>query len=237
MSLMFFLSGLFVWHSLARKGSAKFLRDRLLRLGIPFVVAATILAPLAYYPAYLRTASHTGVAGYWHQWRGLGNWPAGPAWFVWVLLTFDLIATLLFVIAPGWGESLGRVISGVSRRPVVFFAGLVAISAIAYIPMALIFTSTAWAAFGRRRRGMRPRSRTARSPWKTCAALALVGAYGSGFVCSNRSGHCPHSHLPHPIADLGCREGHRIRPLLRSVLLCLSGRIHPFCTIALPAVR
>ena len=148
MSLMFFLSGLFVWHGLVHKGSAKFLKGRLLRLGIPFVVAAAILAPLAYYPAYLRTASHTGVAGYWHQWRGLGNWPAGPAWFVWVLLTFDLIATLLFVIAPGWGESLGRVISGVSRRPVVFFAGLVAISAIAYIPMELIFTSTAWTAFG-----------------------------------------------------------------------------------------
>jgi peptidoglycan/LPS O-acetylase OafA/YrhL len=148
MSLMFFLSGLFVWHGLVQKGSAKFLKGRLLRLGIPFVVAAAILSPLAYNPAYLRTASHTGVAGYWHQWRGLGNWPAGPAWFVWVLLTFDLIATLLFVIAPGWGESLGRVISEVSRRPVVFFAGLVAISAIAYIPMELIFTSTAWTAFG-----------------------------------------------------------------------------------------
>jgi peptidoglycan/LPS O-acetylase OafA/YrhL len=148
MSLLFFLSGLFVWHSLARKGSARFLRDRLLRLGIPFVVAAAILAPLAYYPAYLRTTSHTGVAEYWHQWLALGQWPSGPVWFVWVLLTFDLIATLLFVIAPGWGVSVGRFVSGVSRRPAVFFAGLIAISAIAYIPMALIFTPTAWAAFG-----------------------------------------------------------------------------------------
>ena len=37
MSLMFLLSGLFVWPSLARKGGARFLRDRLLRLGVPFV--------------------------------------------------------------------------------------------------------------------------------------------------------------------------------------------------------
>jgi hypothetical protein len=71
MSLMFFLSGLFVWNSLQRKGAGAFVRDRVVRLGIPFAVAATLIAPLAYYPAYLTTASHTGVAGYWHliAWR------------------------------------------------------------------------------------------------------------------------------------------------------------------------
>lgn len=50
MSLMFFLSGLFVWRSLARKGAAGFLRDRVLRLGVPFVIAAALIAPLAYLP-------------------------------------------------------------------------------------------------------------------------------------------------------------------------------------------
>src|SRR5215467_13007348 len=38
MALMFLLSGLFVWPSLERKGSARFLRDRTLRLGVPFAV-------------------------------------------------------------------------------------------------------------------------------------------------------------------------------------------------------
>ncbi len=103
MSLMFFLSGLFVWHALTTKGAARFLRDRLLRLGLPFVVAAGVLAPLAYYPTYLQISGHTGLAGFWHQWLLLGNWPAGPAWFIWVLLTFDCIAALLFVLAPKWG--------------------------------------------------------------------------------------------------------------------------------------
>jgi hypothetical protein len=42
MALMFLLSGLFVWPSLERKGGAKFLRDRLLRLGVPFAVAAGV---------------------------------------------------------------------------------------------------------------------------------------------------------------------------------------------------
>src|SRR5215471_18425674 len=37
MALMFFLSGLFVWPSLRRKGAGTFLRDRVLRLGLPFL--------------------------------------------------------------------------------------------------------------------------------------------------------------------------------------------------------
>jgi peptidoglycan/LPS O-acetylase OafA/YrhL len=126
----------------------KFLRDRLLRLGLPFVIAAALLAPLAYYPTYLQSPGHSGLAGFWIQWTSLGQWPAGPAWFVWVLLAFDSIAALLFVVAPKWGEALGALTSGASRRPVVFFAALIAISAAAYLPMALHFGPGAWAALG-----------------------------------------------------------------------------------------
>jgi peptidoglycan/LPS O-acetylase OafA/YrhL len=148
MSLMFFLSGLFVWRGLVRKGSATFLRDRLLRLGLPFVVAAVVFAPIAYYPAYLQTSGHAAFGEFWRQWRSMGQWPAGPVWFVWVLLAFDCVAALLFRIAPRWGETLGARTSGALRRPAVFFAALVAISAIAYIPMALQFSPISWTAFG-----------------------------------------------------------------------------------------
>lgn len=148
MSLMFFLSGLFVWHGLRTKGSAKFLRGRLLRLGVPFLVAAAIVAPLAYYPTYLEISNHSGFAGFWHQWLSLGNWPAGPAWFIWVLLAFDCIAALLFVMAPRWGDTLGRIMAGATARPAAFFLFVIAISAITYIPMALVFTPVDWWAFG-----------------------------------------------------------------------------------------
>ncbi len=148
MSLMFFLSGLFVWNSLRRKGSRHFFRDRAIRLGLPFLAAAAIIAPLAYYPAYLQRTAHPDFAGFWRQWLSLGNWPAGPAWFVWLLLGFDCIAVLLFLPLPQWGETLGRLLAGASRRPAVFFALFAALSAAAYIPMALAFGPYSWTAFG-----------------------------------------------------------------------------------------
>src|SRR5271166_4181106 len=37
MSLLFFLSGLFVWSSLERKGPRAFVRDRMLMLALPFI--------------------------------------------------------------------------------------------------------------------------------------------------------------------------------------------------------
>src|SRR6187402_871532 len=68
MSLMFFLSGLFVPSSLANKGSWKFLSDRLLRIGLPMALAIIFLAPLAYYAAFRTTAADPGVDAYWQAW-------------------------------------------------------------------------------------------------------------------------------------------------------------------------
>jgi peptidoglycan/LPS O-acetylase OafA/YrhL len=148
MALMFFLSGLFVWKSLQRKGSGHFLRDRAVRLGLPFLVAAAVVAPVAYYPAYLQTGAGGGIAGFWQQWRSLGNWPAGPAWFVWVLLAFDVLAAVLVLVLPRWGDALGRLASISNRRPMVFFGLLVAASAAAYVPLALVFNPFYWSSFG-----------------------------------------------------------------------------------------
>src|ERR1700694_2653503 len=46
MALMYFLSGVFVWPSLNRKKDWAFLRDRVLRLGLPYEFGVAILIPL-----------------------------------------------------------------------------------------------------------------------------------------------------------------------------------------------
>src|ERR1700735_3424184 len=52
MSLMFFVSGLFVYPALRWHGTWGFIRERLLRLGVPFVFAVVFLMPIAYYASW-----------------------------------------------------------------------------------------------------------------------------------------------------------------------------------------
>src|SRR3979409_2813551 len=54
MAMFFFLSGLFVWPGITRKGPAKYLSDRLVRLGIPFAICAFTIIPIALYALALR---------------------------------------------------------------------------------------------------------------------------------------------------------------------------------------
>src|SRR5689334_12953823 len=67
MSLMFFISGLFVWPSLRRSGALAFLRGRLLRLGAPFAAGVVLLMPLAYYASWQLTGHDAGYLAYWRQ--------------------------------------------------------------------------------------------------------------------------------------------------------------------------
>ncbi len=145
MALMFLLSGLFAWPSLERKGAARFLRDRMLRLGVPFVVACAILMPIAYYPSYALTAAPQGVFGYARAWLSLGFWPGGPGWFIWVLLLFDAVAAGLHVLWRRRREnSAARRPLGINWRPLTFVAGLLIVSVITYMPVSLAFGADNW---------------------------------------------------------------------------------------------
>jgi peptidoglycan/LPS O-acetylase OafA/YrhL len=148
MSLMFFLSGLFFWQGLKRRGLLRFLRDRAIRLGLPLLIAITLVSAAAYYPSYLQTATHTGFSGFCHQWAALGFLPTGPAWFVAILLAFDCVAAVVLTLLPAAMRALSTSTRCLSRSPLLFFSVLLATSALVYIPMAIVFTPTAWSAFG-----------------------------------------------------------------------------------------
>jgi peptidoglycan/LPS O-acetylase OafA/YrhL len=143
-TLIFFLSGLFVWRSLTRKGVRPFLRERLLRIGLPFVFAITILMPLAHYAVYRVTAVDPSIAAYWRHLLALPLWPTGPPWFLWMLLTFDLAAVALYRFVPAAGDTLAKLSARPQRLLVVLFAA----SALAYVPLAVGFTPWDWIEFG-----------------------------------------------------------------------------------------
>jgi peptidoglycan/LPS O-acetylase OafA/YrhL len=148
MSLMFFLSALFTWPSLNRKGSWGFLCDRFLRLGVPFLFALAVIMPIALYPVYRVTAIDPGLAAYAHHLLALPFWPNGPMWFLWQLLAFTVVAAGVHRFVPGCVDWLSRSSSSAGNRPGRFYLGLVTASALAYVPLALLFTPMDWSNHG-----------------------------------------------------------------------------------------
>jgi hypothetical protein len=148
MAMFFFLSGLFVWPGLGHKALAIFLRDRLLRLGLPFAIAAVTVIPIAYYAISLRQHPEIGFSAFWWNMVTSGPWPSGPLWFVWVLLAFDLTASLLYRVSAHLVDPINRLSQRGFDQPAVFFLFLLAVSAAAYVSSLLYFGPAHWFEFG-----------------------------------------------------------------------------------------
>jgi surface polysaccharide O-acyltransferase-like enzyme len=153
MAFMFFISGLFVRDSVMRKGSAIFLRDRVWRLGVPFLISIFVLMPIAYYPTFLRYhlpgTTDFNFLHFWWRTLTVGPWPSGPAWFLWVLLALDVIAAAVWSMAPRVIPALGQLIFAARKRPITAFGIFLMVSITAYLPMHLAFGDTSWLEPGR----------------------------------------------------------------------------------------
>jgi peptidoglycan/LPS O-acetylase OafA/YrhL len=148
MAMFFFLSGLFVWPSLSHKAPAIHLRDRLLRLGLPFAIAAITAIPLAYYAIALRHNPDLTFTAFWWKTVTIGPWPSGPIWFVWVLFGFDFLASLLYRLSPHLLDPVNRWSQGSCERPAKFYLFLLAVTALVYIPALIYFGPNRWFEFG-----------------------------------------------------------------------------------------
>lgn len=148
MAMFFFLSGLFTWPGIARKAPSVFLHDRLLRLGLPFAIAAFTVIPLAYYAIALRHDPGLSFTAFWWKTITVGPWPSGPIWFVWVLLAFDLTASLLYRVSAHLVDPGNRVSLRGFDQPAVFWLLLVVVTTIAYVPALLYFGGSKWFELG-----------------------------------------------------------------------------------------
>ncbi len=148
MAMFFFLSGLFVWPSLSHKTLATHIHDRLLRLALPFAIAAVTVIPIAYYAIALRHDPDLTFAAFWWKTVTVGPWPSGPLWFVWVLLGFDLLASLLHRLSPHLLDPMNRLSQESFDQPAKFYAFLLAVTAAVYIPALIYFGPNRWFEFG-----------------------------------------------------------------------------------------
>ena len=149
MPLLFLISGLFVWPSVSRKGVRLYIRDRVIRLGVPFIFFLIVCSPLAYVPPYLLTGGDPSVSAYAHTWFSLTVWPSGPSWFLWVLFAFDLLVVGAYVIRRVWRRAASVCVARlVAHDPDVLMGLFIAITALAYIPMQMMFDPDLWVSFG-----------------------------------------------------------------------------------------
>jgi glucan biosynthesis protein C len=89
MGAFFLLAGYFTPGSFDRKGLGSFLKGRLLRLGIPFILFIFVLSPISSIGYWLMPAEMTGITTplTWQAYPHLIG--LGPLWFAAMLLVFD----------------------------------------------------------------------------------------------------------------------------------------------------
>jgi surface polysaccharide O-acyltransferase-like enzyme len=90
MGFFFFLSSYFIRSSYEKKGVAKFIKDRLIRLGIPLIFYSLVLGPfMNYLVYYFGKGHHITLMQYL---SGYDDWiDFGVLWFAAALLLFNLL--------------------------------------------------------------------------------------------------------------------------------------------------
>ena len=148
MSLMFFIGGLFLTKSIAKKGTMAFIRDRCLRLFIPFIFIGTLSNLIAHFPSFYIAHNEGSLKAYITDFFTVEKWPVGPPWFIWVLFAFNLLFALIYMPAKNIFSSTGNRISRLGNRPLLCFLLLAALTWLLYVPVAYNIGAGTWTGWG-----------------------------------------------------------------------------------------
>lgn len=119
MPLLFAIAGIGAWHSVRSRGAGRFVRERLLRIGVPLLVGLVVLLP---FPQFLRARAEGAWTGsyleFWPRFFDVrlepGDFPflldgehfeTGHLWFLVLLLTWALVLAVLVRLVP---DDVGR---------------------------------------------------------------------------------------------------------------------------------
>jgi glucan biosynthesis protein C len=145
MSLMFFISGLFVYPALVKKGKSKFLADRFKRLGLPFIIAVSIIIPIAYFPSFYLNNHTLNVSVFIKDFLRNQQWPVGPPWFIWILLLFNVWALILPL---NFYIYVSNLTFKLIKHPAKFLAVVFLVVSFSFIPISLWVGQYKWTGFG-----------------------------------------------------------------------------------------
>ena len=103
MGLFLFVAAYFVPGSYDRKGAARFLKDRLFRLGIPLAVYSWIIRPLLLYAGLSNYGDLSLSFGEWYSQQYFRDYAlvgGGPLWFISALLLFSVVYAIVRLLMP-----------------------------------------------------------------------------------------------------------------------------------------
>ncbi len=138
MFLFFFLSGLFVWKSLEKRGSGKYLKNRVLRLFVPLVVGLFTLNLMVH---ALQVASGLlGNSDFWSLFKkgffdGFGT-HSYQLWYLWLLFIFDFVISGFYIIykkKPSFWERLAKPLSSTK----ILLSSFLVCTIIAFAPITM----------------------------------------------------------------------------------------------------
>ena len=139
MPILFFLAGYFALRSLQKRGSRVFLKDKFIRIGLPWIFGALFLAPLITYMIYFSRGVPMSFLDFWRTdfWGPL--YQQSVYWFLGVLLLMFVVLAWVYE----WGDRLRgpqRLIRPTSK----VFAAFIALTAAGFLVISLSFGPDAW---------------------------------------------------------------------------------------------
>lgn len=123
MGLFLLVAAYFVPGSFDRKGALRFIKDRLIRLGIPLVIYSWVVNPVFVYALFV---ARPGTSFWdWYPARYFSTGPLlgqGPTWFIETLLLFSLVYAAWRVLAPQRSVQPAPTAGFPSRTAIALFA-------------------------------------------------------------------------------------------------------------------
>jgi glucans biosynthesis protein C len=152
MGLFFLISGYFVPGSLNRKGSLRYSKDRLIRLGIPLVLYAFLISPFTEYVKGIVEGYVSGSLGQYYLscWRNLNVTP-GPLWFVEVLLVFTLVYVFGRIVLDWVKRNASKTAPNIAKKPLthgLIIAFILVLAPLSFVTRLIIPIGTEWIHIG-----------------------------------------------------------------------------------------
>ncbi|MEJ2596193.1 MAG: acyltransferase family protein [bacterium] len=144
MPLMFLIGGLFLMRSINKKGRVVFIKDRFLRLFVPFLFPGTLFMLIAYFPSYYIARHEINLMAYIKDFFLVQDWPAGPPWFLLELFFFNLIFAIVY---PLYQKMKVR-FHVLKNKPFIFVIIFFIISWLLYVPLAYKVGTGTWVELG-----------------------------------------------------------------------------------------